>query len=237
MEVSILIPTYNRSVLLKDTITSILLQTLREFELVIYDDGSTDNTSDMVKSIGDARIRYIRNSKNNGVQFARNQLLEACKTKYAAWNGSDDLSNVHRLEIQLDYIKTTHRILVGTNYIGFQDKPLDSVQAFKVVRTPEAYVLFKQPPESMAPEPIKIPHGGDGTNMVEVSKAVKYRLNRSLGGGDCVWMDDMYRKYGIDRPLIPKILYYVRYHDHRIGRWKRNPKLNQDWYNRMRTMR
>jgi glycosyltransferase involved in cell wall biosynthesis len=142
-EVSVLIPTYNRVKLLRDTLDSIINQTLKNFEIIIYDDGSTDNTEEMINSLKDPRIRYIKSAQNRGVQHARNCLLEACKTPYAAWNGSDDLSNIHRLEIQLDYIKTTKRVIVGTNYIGFQDQPVKGTPAFKVVQTPEAYRLYK----------------------------------------------------------------------------------------------
>lgn len=239
MEVSVLIPTYNRAGLIGDTIKSILLQTHSDFELIIYDDGSTDTTPDIVKSFSDPRIRYIKCSTNNGVQYARNKLLEACKTKYAAWSGSDDLSNIHRLEIQLDYIKSTNRVIVGTNYIGFQDTPWPGTPAFKVVSTAEAYKLYLLPPEQAIPEAVKYPHGGDGTNMVDAPRAlqVKYKLNRSLGGGDCVWMADVCTKYRTDRPLIPQVLYYVRYHEQRIGRWKKNPRLNPGWYNRMKAAR
>ena len=235
-EVSVLIPTYNRAALIGDAIRSILEQTLQDFKLIIYDDGSTDNTWEVVESFNDTRIQYIRNKENKGVQWARNVLLDACDTKYAAWNGSDDLSNIYRLEVQLSYIKRRNLLMVGSNYIGFQDA---KGAAIEVVSLDEAYKLYRLPPKEAIPELIKYPYGGDGTNMVEVAmaKTIRYRLNKSLGGGDSIWIRDFCDKYHIRRKLIPKILYYVRYHNQRIGKWRKNRRLNPDWYNRMRVVK
>ena len=75
-EVSIIIPTYNRADSLKKSVASVLEQTYPWFELIIVDDGSTDNTKELVESFGDNRIRYYYAGLNQGAAAARNYGLE-----------------------------------------------------------------------------------------------------------------------------------------------------------------
>lgn len=65
-KVSIIIPTYNRADVLKASVQSVLQQSYTDFELLIIDDGSTDNTDIVVESINDKRIRYLKMSENKG---------------------------------------------------------------------------------------------------------------------------------------------------------------------------
>lgn len=70
--VSVVIPTYNRAHLLGRAIQSVLNQTYHDFEIIVVDDGSTDNTEKVVKSFNDPRIHYIRHDQNRGGSAARN---------------------------------------------------------------------------------------------------------------------------------------------------------------------
>jgi glycosyltransferase involved in cell wall biosynthesis len=88
--VSILLPTYNRASYLPETIASALAQTFQDFELVIVDDGSTDNTAELVQAIDDPRIKYIR-QENCGVSGALNTALRAARGEFVAMLGSDDV--------------------------------------------------------------------------------------------------------------------------------------------------
>ena len=98
--ISILMPVYNRQMFVSSAVYSILNQTYKNIKLVIYDDGSTDNTVSIIEQIKDSRISIFKGDKNKGVAYARNKLLEFYDTKYAAWQDSDDLSNKHRIEMQ-----------------------------------------------------------------------------------------------------------------------------------------
>ena len=73
--VSVVIPTYNRAHLLKDAIQSVLVQTFTDFEIIIVDDGSTDDTRELINSFDDPRIRYVK-QENAGVSAARNRAME-----------------------------------------------------------------------------------------------------------------------------------------------------------------
>ena len=72
-KVTVCLPTYNRAHYLREAIESVLSQTFQDFELLICDNASTDETSEVVKSFRDARIRYVRHSRNiNRVRFVVN---------------------------------------------------------------------------------------------------------------------------------------------------------------------
>ena len=88
--ISIIIPTYNREYTLLFSIKSVLNQTYKNFELLVVDDGSEDDTESLVKKISDPRVRYIRHKKKLGANSARNTGIMASKGNYIAFNDSDD---------------------------------------------------------------------------------------------------------------------------------------------------
>src|SRR5690606_27098860 len=97
--VSIIMPTKNRSELLKRAIYSVLGQTYRYIELLVVDDGSTDNTCDVVKSIDDPRLRYIKNETSAGACVARNIGINASSGSYITFLDDDDEYCPERLEV------------------------------------------------------------------------------------------------------------------------------------------
>jgi glycosyltransferase involved in cell wall biosynthesis len=99
--VSIVIPTYNRARLLRRAVQSILNQTYQNFEIIIVDDCSNDNTENVVKSFPDERIRYIRHEKNKGAVVARNGGIKAARGEYIAFQDSDDEWLPEKLEKQM----------------------------------------------------------------------------------------------------------------------------------------
>lgn len=100
-KVSIIIPTYNRAHLIERSIRSILNQTYEEFELLIVDDGSTDNTKEVVERIKDSRIRYIPCGENGGAARARNIGIAEAQYDYIAFQDSDDEWHPDKLEKQM----------------------------------------------------------------------------------------------------------------------------------------
>ena len=103
--VSIGLPTYNRAHLLSRAIESVLAQSFTDFELIVVDDGSTDNTEELVKSFQDGRIRYLKHENNRGLMASRNTALRESHGKYLAFQDSDDWwrpdflkENIHLLE-------------------------------------------------------------------------------------------------------------------------------------------
>ena len=98
--VSIIIPTYNRSDLLKLALTSCLEQTYQDFEVIVVDDGSTDDTRNVVESFGSEKIRYVYQT-NAGRSKARNKAIDQARGKYITFLDSDDLYLPHKLEVEV----------------------------------------------------------------------------------------------------------------------------------------
>jgi len=89
-QVSVILPVYNRADVLPRAIGSVLEQELREFELIVIDDGSTDTSADVAESFGDERVRVIRLDRNRGGNVARNEGIRAAKAPLIAFLDSDD---------------------------------------------------------------------------------------------------------------------------------------------------
>ena len=105
--VSVVMPTYNRADLLPRTLESILYQDFEDFELLIVDDGSTDNTTEVIKGIQvqDPRLRYERLPENRGIGFAREAGLQHVSGKYVALADSDDLWLPGKLKVQVEVLE------------------------------------------------------------------------------------------------------------------------------------
>ncbi len=107
MKISVIIPTFNRADFLPKTINSIQNQTIKPDEIIIIDDGSTDNTKEILK---DFDIKYIY-QKNNGVSSARNLGIKNAKNSWLAFCDSDDIWNNDKLEKQINFYKLYPNIL------------------------------------------------------------------------------------------------------------------------------
>jgi glycosyltransferase involved in cell wall biosynthesis len=116
--VNIILPTYNRAQLIARAIKSLLNQTYQDFEIIVVDDGSTDNTEEVVKKIDDKRIRYIRHKENKGAATARNTGIKAAKAQYIAFQDSDDEWLLEKIEKQIIAFKNVSP-KVGVVYTGF----------------------------------------------------------------------------------------------------------------------
>lgn len=98
--VSVVLPTYNRATLLEKAIESVLSQTFEEYELIIVDDASTDETSEVVRSFDDDRITYIRHEANQHGAVARNTGIDTASGEYVAFLDDDDEWYPTKLEKQ-----------------------------------------------------------------------------------------------------------------------------------------
>ena len=96
--VSIIVPTYNRGLLIMNTINSILIQSYKNFELIIVDDGSTDNTTEIINGINDSRIIYNKIINSGGPAKPRNIGLKQSKGDYIAFCDDDDIWKEHKLK-------------------------------------------------------------------------------------------------------------------------------------------
>lgn len=104
-EVSVLLPNYNNSAFLKEAIDSVLNQSYSDFELVIVDDGSTDNSVDIIKSYSDPRIKLIEKEKNSGIVDTLNIGLNNSVGKYIIRMDGDDISVAGRFKKLVDFME------------------------------------------------------------------------------------------------------------------------------------
>lgn len=115
--VSIIMPSYNTAEYICESIQSVQAQTYPNWELIIVDDCSTDETDEVVRSfLADARIRYLKNEKNSGAAISRNYALREAKGRWIAFLDSDDLWSPEKLEKQIQFMEANHYAFTCTDY-------------------------------------------------------------------------------------------------------------------------
>lgn len=119
---SIVVPTYNRAHLIEKTLHSAFQQTYQNYEIIVVDDGSTDNTIEILKNISNPKLRFIH-TKNSERSAARNRGIELAKGDYICFLDSDDLLLPNHLEIGLHEI--TKRGLPTAIHLNFEVRDID----------------------------------------------------------------------------------------------------------------
>lgn len=121
--VSVIVPTYNCGAFIRDALKSILDQTYQPHEIIIIDDGSTDNTSDIIRSMSnnDNKLKYIY-QKNAGVSCARNAGLEISSGDFISFLDADDIWRPTMIEEQLSTLTSDETIVCTiANFVRFND--------------------------------------------------------------------------------------------------------------------
>lgn len=112
--ISVVVPVFNRAHVVGDAVRSLLAQTWRELEVVVVDDGSTDDSVAVVEALADPRVRVVRHERNRGIPHARNTGMEAARGRYLAWLDSDDVARPDRIAEQVAYLEANPEVaLVG----------------------------------------------------------------------------------------------------------------------------
>lgn len=164
--VSVVIPTYNRAALLQRAIRSVLAQTVHDFELLIIDDGSYDNTEEIVRGFADARVHYRKIEINGGGSAARNVGIRAARGEYLSLLDSDDEWLPEFLENLLEIFRVTklpHLGLVSSDHRQIGPDPGmdapgwycrirgwahdDLMNEMKIVGIPSTWLIREDPKE------------------------------------------------------------------------------------------
>ena len=115
--VSIIMPSYNTARFIKESIESVQAQSYSDWELIIVDDCSTDNTDGVVKEyLQDTRIRYLKNQRNSGAAVSRNYALREAQGKWIAFLDSDDTWEPTKLEKQIAFMEQNGYKFTCTDY-------------------------------------------------------------------------------------------------------------------------
>jgi len=104
--VSVILPTFNRAHSLDAALQSVLAQSFKDFEIIVVDDGSTQDIESVIRAIGDPRLRYIRREANGGAAAARNTGIAAANGKFIAFQDSDDQWLPGKLDLQMRLMKS-----------------------------------------------------------------------------------------------------------------------------------
>lgn len=118
---------YNTGPLILDMLKSVFLQTFTDWELILINDGSTDNTLSLVESVSDPRVRIYSNDSNRGRAFSLNRISELARGKYIARMDSDDFCSPVRIQQQVERMESEPDLdVVGTGicYLDKQDNPV-----------------------------------------------------------------------------------------------------------------
>lgn len=134
--ISIITPSYNSKIFIKDTIDSVLSQTYQNWEMIIVDDHSGDNSAEYIKNLikNNSRIKLIALEKNVGAAEARNKALEIAKGKYIAFLDSDDMWLSGKLEKQLDFMQKNDYAFTFSSYIPMSE---DGTEEYSTILVPK----------------------------------------------------------------------------------------------------
>lgn len=194
--ISIITPTYNCERFIGETIESVLKQTYKNWEMIIVDDCSTDNTYEVVKKYADndSRIKYYLLEENSGAAVARTKAMQLATGDYMAFLDSDDLWISNKLECQLKFMKENNYNFTCTEYeqIDENGKSLNKVIKVKN-KTNYNGVLLSCPV-------------GNSTVMYNVSKMGKFQVpNIRKRNDDALWLQMLKKEeyiYGLDNILM-----------------------------------
>lgn len=119
--VSIIMPSYNTGKYIAESVKSVQAQTYTNWELIIVDDCSTDDTDSVVAGFSDDRIVYLKNEQNSGAAISRNRALHEAKGRWIAFLDSDDLWIPEKLEKQVSFMEKNRYAFSYTNYVEIDE--------------------------------------------------------------------------------------------------------------------
>ena len=197
--ISVIMSVYNGEKYLREAIDSILNQTFKDFEFIIIDDGSTDNSAEIIKSYDDNRIVLIQQG-NKGLAAALNEGIKIARGKYIARMDADDISEPDRFEVQFQYMeKNPECVVVGSlsniiskdaNFLYLEERSTDKSQLKKTL-----------------PNDTPFAHGSSFIRTSVLSSIDGYKSKMRFSQDVLLWID----LCGLgDFAIIPKPLYNFR---------------------------
>lgn len=194
--VSIIMPAYNAQKYISDSITSVLNQTYKNWELIIVDDYSTDNTLAIIEEFKkcDNRIILLRQDQNSGVAAARNKGIEHAKGRFLAFLDSDDIWEKTKLEKQVNFMLKNK---IYFSYTSYQLMDENNNLSNKVVKVQNEPIEFEKL--------LECNYFGCLTVMIDLSKIKKPYFPNIPHEDYALWLDILknndIKAYGIDEVL------------------------------------
>lgn len=197
-QVSVLLPAYNAESTIAEAIQSIIDQTYKDWELYVINDGSEDQTEEVILSFKDNRIRYLKNDRNMGLIYTLNRGLAIAGCKYIARMDADDICMSTRFEKQVLYLELHPEVVIcGTQIEYFGTKSNNYTKLFFPTKDKELKEMlavstcFAHPTIMMR-------------RKVMVDNKIQYDYNYKNAEDYCMWIEMM--KFGkfanLDEPLL-----------------------------------
>lgn len=179
--VSVIMPVYNGATTISNAIKSLFLQTYYNWECIIVDDGSVDETKSIIGNLGDKRIKFFLLERNYGRGFARQYALERVQGKYITYLDADDFFHPLKIENQVKFLEKNEDIdlvscfvtVFNDDFKAYSSRGISSLQK-------EKYIFGKNLPLVMP------------TAMIRTDKALSYEYNSSLNASEDV---DFFSRY------------------------------------------
>ena len=132
--VSIITPSYNSAKFIKQCIESVIAQTYTNWEMLIVDDYSSDNSLQILKKYNDKRIQLIELDENVGASESRNVAIRKAKGKYIAFLDSDDLWEPQKLEKQISFMESED---IAFSFSAYQPMSDDELKLYSIIHAPK----------------------------------------------------------------------------------------------------
>lgn len=233
---SAIMPVFNGAIYIADAINSVLDQTFKNFELIIVNDGSTDDTESILLTYDDPRIKVISLEKNSGRGAARNIAVAACSGKYIAICDADDISLPERFAAQFSYLEANPEISVlSTQVLHFSDG-MKPKQLYWFPEMPEAIsasykrgVMGVPHCSCMLRSECFEQHSYDNTFAYNVEDLELFiRLNEEYRMKVLKKPEVLYRNNNLRKLTLKKMSFHQLYHDYTV--YVANAKIQQKGY-------
>lgn len=202
--ISVVLPAYNCEAYLGKAIQSVLEQTFTGFELIVINDGSTDNTEYVILSFPDPRIVYLKNAANKGLIYTLNRGIETAQGRYIARMDADDICLPERLKKQKDFLDQhpgTAAVASSIEYINEKEEKTGTWELDRQAITQEQ-IRRKMPFENCIAHP---------TVMIRADILKKFKYNsyqKNIEDYD-LWLRLLNRGHAIVKINEPLLLYRV----------------------------
>lgn len=213
-EVSIITPCYNSSKFLQQTIDSVLNQTFTDWEWLITDDKSTDNSVEIIRKVNDERIKLTVAEKNGGAGHARNLSLEKASGRFITFLDADDFWEPNFLEEMVSFMKKENAELAYSNYSRCDENLIPKIDDFKADKNVSFNNLLKTCRLSLL------------SSMYDSQRVGKEFFPEGSKREDHVMWLNLLKKIPVGKPL-PKTMAKYRMHASSISRKKTNIMLDQ----------
>lgn len=202
--ISVLLPAYNCAAFLAKAIESVLKQEYTDFELLIINDGSTDNTESLIRSFTDPRIVYASNEKNSGLIFTLNKGIDLAKGRFIARMDADDICLPGRFAQQVNLLETDNSLAMVASPVIFINEAGSETGTWKLDRQ----TIFAAAIKKTMPYENCIAHPS-----VMIRADIVKRLHYSPGQKNIedydLWLRMLSRGYLIGKTQEPGLLYRV----------------------------